>query len=545
MQCFPSTCRSNKSRLRFCLKGQGIAPTLAVSPAHATAAAGGLAFGDVLLSDPVCREMKLQVTNTCPFTITYSTRFIGAPPPQHGDGKGSAAVAAGAAGAGGPPAAAAAAAKQSGAQAPAAATGAPTAGTTAVKPPGAGVTAASPLQQQQQQQSPGSAAVEAATAQNPGLPSGCFWCKPSGGVLEAGQTQEVTVVFAPLGGAGASKQGSSRGPYGPLSPYVADRLQILVPHQQQDVVVPLHGSAWPDGVFVSGASYRSNSSIRDSSSSRVHHTGALQAVVAANGAAVAAAAEAPAYPVPQDPFAAIMVAAARAAATAPAAASSVSSSQGSKAKQAGSAAAAAVAAAQLQEKQPAQPPGALQPKDLPSVLAAAGYCDLTQGFIDLPGPVSPGQASTATVEFGAVKSGAGGAAGELVVEDLPAEAKEAGWSVDAVKVSTPVGERRPLTIRYTAPAAAKLAGTAVAALGQLQVPVQQVLKLNVIMKGGCQPMPGAGAPAVGIAADGSRRLSLVCSCVLDPVQLEGSQAVPGSGRVASAAAAVAPPVTKK
>jgi len=544
MQCVPSTCRSNTSRLRFCLKGQGIAPTLAVSPAHATAAAGGLAFGDVLLSDPVCKEMKLQVTNTCPFTITYSTRFIGAPP-QHGDGKGTAAVAAGAAGAGAQPAAAAAA-KQSGAQAaapgaPAAAPG-PAAGTTAAKPPGAGVTAASPLQQQQQQ-SPGSAAVEAATAQNPGLPSGCFWCKPSGGVLEAGQSQEVTVVFAPLGGAGASKQGS-RGPYGPLSPYVADRLQILVPHQQQDVVVPLHASAWPDGVFVSGASYCS-STISGSSSGRAHDTGALQAAVTANGAAVNAAAGAPAYPVSQDPFAAIMVAAARAAATAPAAPSSASGSQGSKAKQAGSAAAAAIAAAQLQEKQPSQPPGAVQPKDLPSVLAAAGYCDLTQGFIDLPGPVSPGQVSTATVEFGAVKSSAGGAAGELVVEDLPAEAKEAGWSVDAVKVSTPVGERRPLTIRYTAPAAAKLAGTAVAALGQLQVPLQQVLKLNVIIKGGCQPMPGAGAPIVGIAADGSRRLSLVCSCVLDPVQIEGSQTVLSSGRVASAAAAAASPVTKK
>ncbi|WIA22675.1 hypothetical protein OEZ85_001086 [Tetradesmus obliquus] len=54
------TIRSAKSRLRIALKGQGITPSLAISPAAATSSSGGLVFGDVLLSDPVHKELKQQ-----------------------------------------------------------------------------------------------------------------------------------------------------------------------------------------------------------------------------------------------------------------------------------------------------------------------------------------------------------------------------------------------------------------------------------------------------------------------------------------------------
>jgi hypothetical protein len=154
--------------------------------------------------------------------------------------------------------------------------------------------------------------------------------------------------------------------------------------------------------------------------------------------------------------------------------------------------------------------------------------------------VSPGQVSTAVVDFGAIKSSAGGAAGELVVEELPAEAKAAGWSVDPVKLSVPAGEKRPLTVRFTAPAAPDLAGTPLGALGQLQVPVQQVLRLGLVMKGGCTAMPGAPA-VVPVAADGSRRLTLVCSCVLAPVEAGGPEAAGASAAAAGSAGSAAGP----
>jgi hypothetical protein len=313
---------------------------------------------------------------------------------------------------------------------------------------------------------------------------------------------------------------------------VSDRLQVVVPHQQQDVVIPLHGNAWPDGVFVAGAEYKSATTSSSSSSS----SGTVARPAAAAQAASAAI---------QDPFAAILVAAAAVAPEA-APAAAAGGAQGVKGKQAAAAAAAAAAASQQQqqEKQGSKLLGSLQPKDVQSVLAAAGYCDLAQGYVTMPGPVGPGQASTAVVEFGSVKSSVGGAAGELVVEELPAEAKEAGWSVDPVKVSVPAGEKRPLTIRFTAPAAAKLIGTALGALGQMQLPVQQTVKLSVVMKGGCQAMAGAPA-AVAVAADGTRRMSLVCSCILAPAQAEAAAAAtaavtaaaPGGGTAAAAPAA--------
>eukprot|EP00775_Hariotina_reticulata_P005135 gene5135-5375_t len=254
------TLSAAKSRIRIAVKGAGIAPSLSVTPASALSRSAGLAFGDVLLSDSSLKDMKLQLTNTCPFTVNWSSRFIGPTPGR-----------------------------------------------------------AAPI----------SPMVDGAVD-------------------------------------GYKGQG-----LGPVWPQVADRLQILVPYQQQDLVVPLVGSAWPDGVFISG------------------------------------------------------------------------------------------------------------------------YCDLSQGYVSLPGPLVVGQASSCTLQFGVIKSGVKGAAGELVMDELPVALKEAGWSVEPQKLSTPAGEKRPFVIRFTAPTAAKLQGTPAGALLELGLPVQQTLQLGCTLKGGCQPGPAS------------------------------------------------------
>jgi hypothetical protein len=488
--------RSCKSRLHVCLRGRGIAPTLSVSPASAALASGGLDFGDVLLtmSDPVSKELKVLVTNTCPFTVTFSTRFIGPGAPQQQQqqqqqplagampGKGVAA----------PATAAASAAQHAGA---------------ASKPTAVGGAAAAPGQQhaaqQEQQQSLANPAPVAATASDAGQPSGCFVCSPSSATLAAGATQELTLVFQPLGlqpAAGAAGQSGSRCPWGPLTPYVADRLQIVVPHQKADVVVPLRGNAWPDGMFVSGPSYRSS-----------------------DGNIDAAAGSQPGM---QDPFAALRVAAATAAVAAAASSSPVSSSstQGRVKGKAGGAPAGAAGAAGAATAAAT----ATARAELAAALAAAGYCSLAAGFLSLPGPVAPGQSSCISVGFGAIKpSSSGAAAGEVLLDELPLAAREAGWSVEPPapsKVAVPLGERRPLVIRFTAPPAAKLEGTALGALARLHLPVEQVLRLGCTLKGGCQPMGPVGAAAAAAvlppAPDGSRRVTLVCTAVLAPAGTE-------------------------
>jgi hypothetical protein len=174
---------------------------------------------------------------------------------------------------------------------------------------------------------------------------------------------------------------------------------------------------------------------------------------------------------------------------------------------------------------------------LPAALEAAGFCNFARGAVNLPGPVSPGQASSAVIEFGAVKASTGAAAGELVVEELPAAAKEAGWSVDSLKLSVPAGEKRPLVVRFTAPPLAKLQGSSQGALAEAGLPSEQQLTLNCSMKGGCQAVPGAaGAGAVAVGSDGMRRVKVVCRCtVAMPAAAAAAAAVQGGQTVAASA----------
>jgi hypothetical protein len=158
--------------------------------------------------------------------------------------------------------------------------------------------------------------------------------------------------------------------------------------------------------------------------------------------------------------------------------------------------------------------------------------------VTLPGPVAPGQAASATIEFGAIKASAGAAAGELVAEDLPAAAKDAGWSVDSLKLSVPAGEKRPLVVRFTAPTLAKCQGSSQGALAEMGMPSEQVLTLNCSMKGGCQAMPGAaGSGAVAVGSDGVRRVKVVCRCV---VAVPAAAAAAGAERGQPAAASAVP-----
>jgi hypothetical protein len=171
---------------------------------------------------------------------------------------------------------------------------------------------------------------------------------------------------------------------------------------------------------------------------------------------------------------------------------------------------------------------------LAAALEAAGFCNYSQGAVNLPGPVSPGQATSATIEFGAVKASTGAAAGELVIEELPAAAKDAGWSVDSLKLSVPAGEKRPLVVRFTAPPLAKLQGTSQGALAEAGLPSEQQLMLNCSMKGGCQAVPGAaGAGVVAVGSDGVRRVKVVCRCT-EAMPAAAAAAAGGGGATAYA-----------
>lgn len=462
----------------------------------------------------------MTVTNTCPFTVTYSTKFIGpAPRAPAADVAGCAAVPAGAsavtAGLGG----AAVSSK----------------GSTAVSTPGAAAAAkAKPVVPAAQVPSGTPAAAPAApatTADSPVAPSGCFYCKPCSGVLEAGQSQDLTVVLAPTGPTGEC--------LGPLSPYVLDRLQILVPYQQQDVVVPLQAAVWPDGVFVAGVKY--------SSSSGMHSRLQLQA-----------AAVQTAVPAVADPFAAVVAAAAAAVgASTPTAPSTGAASKGKQ---------TAAGPPPTGQQQQALGPGAAAGAGVAAALAAAGHCDLTHSSVELPGPVAPGQTTSVTLEFGAAKSSTGGLPGELTIDDLPAAAKEAGWSIDSLKVAAPAGERKPFVVRYTAPSFEKLkvlqlasaaAGSNVplsagqistqGAFAELGLPLEQMVKLSCAMKGGCLPVPGslaaAAAPVVG--SDGLRRLTVSCKCVVAVPAVTAELATGAAGGAAAVAATVPVAVADK
>ncbi len=147
--------------------------------------------------------------------------------------------------------------------------------------------------------------------------------------------------------------------------------------------------------------------------------------------------------------------------------------------------------------------------------------------LDFPHAVHFGEVATATIEVGSLKSAAaGGAAGEFVLDELPLSAKEAGWSVEPGRLPLAVGEKKPVQVRYAAPAAAT-AGLA-AYFGHEE---RIELTLGALLKGGLPAPP---------TSEG-RRLSLVFRALLRPSERPADMELPSSitraGDVAAAAAA--------
>jgi hypothetical protein len=151
------TFKSNKTRLRIALRGQGVAPEVALTPDGVTT--NGLDFGDVLQGEKA--EATFTVANVCDFDVDYRLRFLGQPDGVDGAG--------------------------------------------AVPDPGRRT----------------------------------FYCRPEAGRIPPGASQVVTVVFGP----------------GYQAPYFADRLQLVIPFQPADIIVPVRGRGWAEGVFLSGPEY--------------------------------------------------------------------------------------------------------------------------------------------------------------------------------------------------------------------------------------------------------------------------------------------------
>ena len=144
-----------------------------------------------------------------------------------------------------------------------------------------------------------------------------------------------------------------------------------------------------------------------------------------------------------------------------------------------------------------------------------------------------GEVATASFEAGSLKSLAvGGAAGELTIDDLPAAAKEAGWSIDPTKLPLAVGDKKAVQVRYTSPAAAtaRMAGY----LGHAE---RVELRLGATLKGGLPAPP---------TAEG-RRVVLVLRVLLRPCQRDASEGElpPSIVKAGEMAAAVAGKPKKK
>ncbi|MEW5303719.1 MAG: hypothetical protein WDW36_006383 [Sanguina aurantia] len=310
-------------------------------------------------------------------------------------------------------------------------------------------------------------AVRHGVAGDPNLPmKPPFYCRPQGGTLAQGESQVLTVVFQPS---------SQR-------PYFEDVLHVTVPNQQEELAVPLRGRCWEEGVFIAGPTYPTPSD--DPFCEAKLHT--LLPPLPPHGT--------PTCPGPADPSSSQDHAAAAAA-------------PGSKKPSSGGAAAAS-------GKGGAADKGPVTP--LKEEKAAAVIRTLTMTF---PEPVYLGESCKGGLEVGNLKSqGLGGAAGEVVFDELPAAAKEAGWVLDPVRQSLLPGEKKPITLRYTAPAVAH-AGMA-AYFGH---PEHVSVTLGALLKGG---LPAPPSP-------GGRRVTLVARVLLLP----GARAAPLSAAAEDGAGA--------
>lgn len=185
-------------------------------------------------------------------------------------------------------------------------------------------------------------------------------------------------------------------------PYFEDVMQVFVPNQQEELLVPIRGRCWEEGIFLAGPSYP---------------------------------------PPPDDPFMERQLAAAAAAA-------------------------------------------GLSDPSIP-VAFSASLAASRELVLNFPHAMHLGEVASTSFEAGSVKSTAvGGAAGELVIDDLPAAAKEAGWMIDPMKLPLAIGDKKAIQVRFTSPAEAH-AGIA-AYFGHKE---RIELRLGATLKGGLPAPP--------------------------------------------------------
>ena len=225
-------------------------------------------------------------------------------------------------------------------------------------------------------------------------------------------------------------------------------MRVFVPNQQEELLVPVKGRCWEEGVFLAGPSYP---------------------------------------PIPDDPFMEKQLA-------------------------------AAAAAAGVVVAMGTAPPSTTSPSP-----AVAAPRELVLNF---PHPLCLGEVATTRFEAGSVKSAKfGGAAGDLIIDDLPAAAKEAGWSLDPNKVPLAAGDKKAVQVRYTSPSQVH-AGMA-AYFGHEE---WAELRLGATLKGG---LPAPPTPE-------GRRVMLVFRVLLRPQKRDPLEDAPPSitkaGEVATPAA---------
>jgi hypothetical protein len=77
-----------------------------------------------------------------------------------------------------------------------------------------------------------------------------------------------------------------------------------------------------------------------------------------------------------------------------------------------------------------------------------------QGIVaTIPGQVGLGETKSVVLKICSLKSALGAAPVELILNPVPPQAKDAGWSVDKHRVNASAGDKSPLTISYTQAAA--------------------------------------------------------------------------------------------
>ncbi|KAL6756551.1 hypothetical protein V8C86DRAFT_68985 [Haematococcus lacustris] len=305
-----------------------------------------------------------------------------------------------------------------------------------------------------------------------------FYCRPAEGTLVQGESCEVVVVFKPC---------SQR-------PYYEDELQVYVPNQQEQMLVPLKGRGWEEGIFISGPTYP-----RPLDDPFMETQ--LAALATAALAQQAGPQQVPATAKPGAAKAPAGKAGTEAAAGRPSTPSKTGEQQVDNPLLAGL---PPGATGPLTIGPPGSPSPIFTPPPLGVVAMAPAHPKERTLVLTLPQPLFLGETSTSVLEVGSLRSTAFNAApGEVVLDELPAAAQAAGWSVATGRLALAAGEKKAISVRFSAPYEPH-AGMA-AALGFAE---SMELRLTATLKG--------GAPAPDTAE--GRRVVVVCRVQLMPRQ---------------------------